>query len=114
MKSIPRPGTSARGSTTGRPIMALLDLLGRRWAMRILWELGQQPRSFRDLQACCDQVSSSVLNARLGEMREVGLIEPGEGGYVLTGMGQELLRCIAPLRGWADKWAQALEQQSGG
>ena len=26
---------SVRGSRTGRPIMALLDLLGRRWSLRI-------------------------------------------------------------------------------
>ena len=30
---------SVRGSRTGRRIMALLDLLGRRWTLRILWEL---------------------------------------------------------------------------
>ena len=30
---------SVRGSRTGRPIMALLDLLGRRWSLRIIWEL---------------------------------------------------------------------------
>jgi len=35
----PRPGRPVRGSRTGRPIMALLDLLGRRWVLRILWEL---------------------------------------------------------------------------
>ena len=31
--------TAVRGSRTGRPIMALLDLLGRRWTLRIIWEL---------------------------------------------------------------------------
>ena len=27
-----------RGSRTGRPIMVVLDVLGRRWALRVLWE----------------------------------------------------------------------------
>jgi len=31
-----------RGSRSGRPIMALLDLLGRRWTLRIIWELHRQ------------------------------------------------------------------------
>ena len=35
----PKPGRRVRGSATGRPIMALLDLLGRRMTLRILWEL---------------------------------------------------------------------------
>ena len=30
-----------RGSRTGRPVMVLLDLLGRRMALRILWELSR-------------------------------------------------------------------------
>ena len=39
-----------RGSTTGRPIMALLDLLGRRWTLRIVWELREEPKRFRELR----------------------------------------------------------------
>jgi DNA-binding HxlR family transcriptional regulator len=35
---------SVRGSKSGRPIMALLDLLGRRWTLRILWELREGNR----------------------------------------------------------------------
>ena len=35
----PLPRRRVRGSATGRPIMALLDLLGRRMTGRILWEL---------------------------------------------------------------------------
>ena len=35
--------TAVRGSRTGRPVMALLDLLGRRWTLRIVWELRDGP-----------------------------------------------------------------------
>ncbi|HUI71032.1 MAG TPA: hypothetical protein VL354_10975 [Spirochaetia bacterium] len=48
--AIPKPGRPVRGSTTGAPIMAL-DLLGRRWAMGILWNLAGGPSTFRALQA---------------------------------------------------------------
>ena len=43
------PGKPVRGSRTGRPVMVLLDLLGRRMALRILWELSraEAPLSFR-------------------------------------------------------------------
>ena len=48
--------------------MALLDLLGRRWALRVLWELRGGPApTFRELQSRCGDVSSSVLAQRLHE-----------------------------------------------
>src|SRR6202035_4396571 len=72
-KSTPLPGRPVRGSQTGRPVMALLDLLGRRWALRILWELRDgSALTFRQLQARCGDISSSVLNDRLRELREAG------------------------------------------
>ena len=71
----PRPGRPARGSDSGRPIMALLDLLGRRWALRVIWELREQPLAFRALQERCAGMSSSVLNQRLHELRAAGVLE---------------------------------------
>ena len=100
----PRPGRAVRGSRSGRPIMAALDLLGRRWALRILWELRDgSPASFRDLQARCDQMSTSVLNQRLTELREAGIVDAA-GGYHLTKSGIELLRALGPLDAWAKRW----------
>ncbi|MWV13530.1 transcriptional regulator [Pseudomonas sp. R-28-1W-6] len=106
--SFPQPGDAVRGSTTGRPIMALLDLLGRRWSLRVLWELHQAPASFRDLQARCEGVSPSVLNTRLGELREAQLLENGERGYQLSALGRELVQQCLPLALWADNWAAQL------
>ena len=57
--------------------MALLDLLGRRWALRTIWELRDGPLLFRSLQERCGGMSSSVLNQRLGELRAAGIIEGG-------------------------------------
>ena len=102
----PKPGSRVRGSRTGRPIMALLDLLGRRWALRILWELRKGPVTFTDLQARCDAMSPSVLNQRLTELRETGIVALHEsGGYVATAEGTSLLRSLAPLDDWAKRWA---------
>jgi DNA-binding HxlR family transcriptional regulator len=99
--------TTVRGSKTGRPIMALLDLLGRRWSLRVLWELRDERRSFRSLQEACDGISPAVLNERLRELREAKLVELAEGeGYGLSALGRELLERFAPLVGWADRWAK--------
>jgi DNA-binding HxlR family transcriptional regulator len=87
--------------------MALLDLLGRRWALRVLWELRETPRTFRALRDACEGVSPSVLNARLAELRESGLVElrPGE-GYALTRWGREIGEPLLALDEVAKRWAR--------
>jgi DNA-binding HxlR family transcriptional regulator len=85
--------------------MALLDLLGRRWALRVIWELRDQALSFRQLQARCGTISSSVLNDRLAELRAAGIVETAAGGYRLSGEGRELPVLYPPLDAWAERWA---------
>jgi DNA-binding HxlR family transcriptional regulator len=99
--------TRVRGSRTGRPIMVLLDLLGRRWTLRIVWELRDEARRFRDLQDAIG-ASPTVINTRLAELREARLVRLDEqAGYRLTPLGEELLRLILPLHAWSEKWARA-------
>jgi DNA-binding HxlR family transcriptional regulator len=87
--------------------MALLDLLGRRWTLRVLWELRTPAASFRDLQARCDGMSSSVLSARLADLREAGAVaSQADGGYELTAEGQKLLEALEPLDAWAKRWGR--------
>ena len=99
---------SVRGSRTGRPIMVLLDLLGRRWTLRIVWELREDRRlTSRALRTACDEASPTIIQARLTELREAGLVElvPGD-GYRLTSLGKELMENFAPLHRFAEKWAK--------
>jgi DNA-binding HxlR family transcriptional regulator len=87
--------------------MVLLDLLGRRWALRVLWELREGPESFRALRDRCEGVSPSVLNARLAELRESGLVELREGeGYALTRPASELGPLLLDLDRFAKRWAR--------
>lgn len=102
----PRPGRPVRGSTTGRPLMAALDLLGRRWALRIMWELRDGPVGARDLLGRCPGLSSSVLYDRLRELTEAALLARADGGaYELTPMGAALGVALEPLNAWANRWA---------
>ena len=105
----PRPGARVRGSTTGRPLMAAMDLLGRRWTLRILWELRRGPVGARALKERCDEMSSSVLYQRLRELDEASLLERDEqDAYRLTQLGASLCETLAPLDPWARRWAQAI------
>jgi DNA-binding HxlR family transcriptional regulator len=107
-RAVPKPGRAVRGSTTGRPVMALIDLIGRRWVLRVVWELRGPPLTFRALQRACGNLSPSVLNQRLAALRESALVELQADGYALTALGRELLALLLPLTHWADKWAKAV------
>src|SRR5260370_7152332 len=97
--SLPTPEQPVPGFQSGYPIVAALDLLGRRWILRILWELRNGPIGFRTLQAFCDQMSPSMLSQRLSLLQTTGLIyHTEESTYSLTGTGQELLQPLAPLQ----------------
>ena len=103
------PGRAVRGSTTGRPLMAAMDLLGKRWTLRVLWELGHGPLGARPLQAKCDAMSSSVLYERLRELGEAGLIrQDATEAYELTDLGASLQSALAPLDSWAKQWAKTV------
>jgi DNA-binding HxlR family transcriptional regulator len=99
--------SAVRGSRTGRPIMVLLDLLGRRWTLRMLWELRDDPLTSRALRTACDEASPTVLQARLRELREAGLVElVSTSGYRLTATGRDLLETFLPLQRFAERWSK--------
>ena len=111
--TIPRPGVPVRGSRTGRPVMALLDLLGRRTALRILWELSRADRAltFRALESAAE-TNPALLNTRLKELRASGLVFHNADGYRLSASGLELVKLLLPLVEWADEWAADPRQAS--
>ena len=78
---------------------------GLRGLIYVLWELSQGERTFRALREACEQVSPSVLNDRLAELRELGLVELGEAGYQLSKDGSSLGELLLPLDAWARRWA---------
>lgn len=88
--------------------MALFDLLGRRWAMGILWQLSQGPATFRALQAACESISPAILNSRLKDLREARLVVHQGEGYQLTDLGWELYQLLEPFGGWALDWARTI------
>ena len=110
--AIPKPGTPVRGSTSGKPMMALFDLLGRRWAMGIVWNLNGGPMTFRALQAACEAkggtISPSILNGRIKDLQEARLLVRTTEGYELTELGGELFDLLEPLYPYALKWEKTL------
>lgn len=105
---VPLPGRAVRGSDSGKPIKAALGLLGRRGALRILWELREgRVLTFRVLQAAAE-LPPGTLNTRLSELRAADLVG-AEGGYRLSSHGAELITALWPLIAWSEAWARDLE-----
>jgi DNA-binding HxlR family transcriptional regulator len=94
------------------PIVALMDILGKKWVMRILWELHQKPCTFRELQTKCGEISPTVVNARIKDLCAANLVKKMEpSGYGLTKYGEELLDLFEPMKDFALKWMEDMERE---
>ena len=94
--------------------MAALDLFGRRWNLRIVWELQDGPVGFRALQQRCDNMSSSVLRQRLTELLDAHLVaQQKDTTYALTELGRGAYQSLRPLIRWSDVWASVMTEEGG-
>ena len=86
-------------------VSQLLALLEARYAMRVLWALRDgHPQTFRLLQDSVGGITPNTLNTRLKELREATLVQHGGEGYLITPIGQDLLKRMADLQPFAAKW----------
>lgn len=86
-------------------------MLSRRWTLRVLWELGEDVLTYRDLASRVQDMSTSVLTDRLRELRSVGLVQH-EHGYRLTALGNDLRGQLGNLREWAERVGFTSEARS--
>jgi DNA-binding HxlR family transcriptional regulator len=107
-----RKKKAVRGPKSSRSIIVLLDLLGRRWTLRIIWELNDREMTSRALREACDDVSPTVLHARLSDLRSAGLVEliPAS-GYRLTGKGRSLSASFKPLIKFASQLGKSAKRK---
>ena len=85
-----------------RPVHDVLDLLGRRWALRLVWELRRDALGFSALRERCE-VSPSVLSTRLEELKGAGIVErDASRRYRLSPSGRELARLLYEINRWAE------------
>ncbi len=98
-----------RKAKTSPAMERALVLAGRRWTLRIVWELRAGPLSFRGIRAACGNISPSVLQDRLHELADLGVAENiPRLGYRLTASGERLFQVLAEL----NKWSAELPENS--
>ncbi|HEV7209359.1 MAG TPA: winged helix-turn-helix transcriptional regulator [Mycobacteriales bacterium] len=88
------------------PLFDLIDLLGRRHALPLIWALRQAPEPFGVLVSTL-AAPEAVLSQRLRELRATGLLEVDEAGsWRLTMHGRRLLDPLEQLADFAGSWSQ--------
>ncbi len=97
------------------PATGLVQIIGRKYALRLLTVIGEQPSiRFNDLKSVMDDISSSTLTIRLAELERAGLISrqtysetPPRVEYALTAEGRELRRSLFALSKYASQNSEA-------
>ena len=88
---------------SSRPVEHALDLLGRRWSLRLVWELRRSALPFSELRRRTG-ASPSVLSTRLDELLRAGVIErDASRRYLLSGPGRDLARVLLEVNRWAEQ-----------
>ncbi|WP_235868184.1 winged helix-turn-helix transcriptional regulator [Paremcibacter congregatus] len=92
--------------------MAALNLLSRRWVLRIIWELRDGSCGFREIQKKCDRMSPDTLSTRLSELKEAGIVFSNEeNALALTPLGKKLGPALLELDSWSQDWAEIIGQE---
>jgi DNA-binding HxlR family transcriptional regulator len=104
MASERRPGAYHCG------IDAAMDVIGGKWKILIVWELGEQPRRFGELRRLLPGVSEKVLASHLRELEQDSIVRrriydeiPPHVEYSLSPTGISLNQALRPLGIWGQE-----------
>lgn len=95
------------------PIAKALEIVGEKWTVLIIRELLMGSTRFTELQRGLSLISPTILNKRLTELAEHGLVLkkkiPGQLGfaYYPTEACKQLLPVIKSLGDWGMRWARS-------
>lgn len=82
------------------PVARALDIIGERWTLLIIRDLGFGLRRFTELQNELVGISPSLLSSRLRLLTESGVIERMDAQYRLTERGSDLLGVVNEIGRW--------------
>jgi DNA-binding HxlR family transcriptional regulator len=92
-------------------VAAALDILGERWSLLAIREIGYGVHRFARIAAYTG-ASRDMLAGRLRKLESAGIVErrqysehPPRFEYHLTEAGRDLFPVMLALREWGDKWA---------
>src|SRR4051812_11668055 len=82
-----------------------LDLLGERWTLLVVRELGRGPKRFGDLMDALPGLGRSMLATRLKRLQTADVVQPAElasgvAAYGLSARGERLVHALGALMLW--------------
>lgn len=87
--------------------MQVLDLFGKKWILRLMWELQIDVRGFRELRRICDDIPPTTLSKRLKELEHAGLVYKNEQDkWQISELGKSLEPTLTKLNHWANEWSE--------
>jgi DNA-binding HxlR family transcriptional regulator len=95
------------------PLSKAAQVLGEKWTLLIVRELVLGSTRFNQIQHAIPLISPTVLNTRLAELQEHGVIVrrriPEQKGYEyrLTECGRELVPLLLKMSEWGMRWARS-------
>ena len=91
------------------PIRDILDRIGDRWSLLVLWMLNQGPHRFSELRRRIGDVSQRTLAQTLRRLEQDGFVSrtvtatvPPRVDYELTTLGRSFMGPMGILIDWAD------------
>ena len=87
------------------------QIIGKKWINLIIHTLMEEPKRFSEIQAFIPDLSKRMLNERIKELEDAGIIlrnvitdRPIRTEYSLSPMGAELGKALQGVEDWAEKW----------
>ncbi len=91
----------------------VLDIIGGKWAMPIIYHLSKGKMRFKELERSIEGINTRMLVKELKNMefngiitREVFATVPPTVEYTLTNKGEKLLPSIVSLHKWGEEYAR--------
>lgn len=89
------------------PVTTVLNLIGAKWKLMILYQLMQGMKRFNELQKLLPGITQKMLAMRLRELekdeivtRKIYAVVPPKVEYSLTEFGESLKQIIEPMKLW--------------
>lgn len=94
---------------SGCRIREILERVGNKWSLQVIFHLGDGPQRFTSLKRSIDGVSQRMLTVTLRGLERDGIVSrtmypviPPRVEYALTPLGATLLDAAGALVSWAD------------
>jgi DNA-binding HxlR family transcriptional regulator len=104
------PMTTTRNRTEACPIEELMDMLGGRWKVFILWELIKGPRRSGELRKSVPPITQKVFVEQIRDLEDSGLVKrtiypsvPPRVEYEATQLGQSLREILKNMCHWSSE-----------